>query len=272
MEPQQIEIMRKNAKKISNILAGARWYAQDKYADGITLKDVEHRIEQLIEQNGVESVNKGFVATHAKEPYPSVCCLSLNNGIAHGIPTSTILKSGDILNIDLAIKCDGLCADASETVPIGQVDPRTERLLRYARRALYVGIEAIAPRSPITAVGDAIEKYVHQMGYVVNKTFVGHRIKEEMHMDPIVPHFRIREVYPEEFCKTVDKFLFQVGEVYCLEPSITYKDEWGAPNEDGWTFHTRDGRNSAMFEHMILIKEDGIEILTDHIKDERATE
>lgn len=227
---------------------------------GTRLTDLNVYCEELIATHGATAYNKGYLPVWASKPFPAALCTSLNDVIAHGIPTDYKLKEGDILNLDLGIKKDGYCGDASMTIGIGEIENKHERLMRYAKRALYVGIAEVTAGAQVTAIGDAIERYARQMGYVVNKAFSGHGIGEEMHQDPTIFHFDVGTQTKEK----MQDIKLIAGQVICIEPMLTWKDTQGYLDRDGWTYRTRDGKTSVMFESMVLVKEGGYEVLTDH--------
>lgn len=211
--------------------------------------------ESLITGYGGTSINKGYTVPHIPTPFPSAVCISVNNVIGHGIPSNYELKDGDLVNFDLGVKKDGKCGDAALSVGVGNLHKNDINLLKVARQALNVGIEAIAPYAPVRVIGFAIEKYVKSQGYVVNKYFCGHAIGEKMHMDPkILSHY--------------DNSVFGAllpGMQICIEPYVTKHDRMGKIVGEGWTLETRDGHNSAMFEHQIEITHNSYKILTTHI-------
>ena len=174
-----------------------------------------------------------------------------------------MLKQGDLLCIDVGVrdKETGQCGDSAITIPIGEVENKDERLLRYAKRALYVGIDMIQDGVDVRDIGHAIQTFAWQRGYRVNKAFSGHRIGEEMHMEPYIPHFHdLSEDYDKAFTGVLHE-----GDIVCIEPMLTYgKDDIGMRMQDGWTWATRDGKNSAMFEHMVRVEKDGATVLTTH--------
>lgn len=228
---------------------------------GVTLNQLDDYAAQLCKQFKAEPYNLGYKPFFATSPYPAILCLSVNDMIAHGIPNDYALKEGDTLNIDTGIKFNGVCGDCALTIPIGQIDNKTERLLRFANRACYAGIQKIKAGALVVEVAKAVETYAMQMNYVTNVVFCGHDIGEEMHKDLSIPFFTS---FDPRYVAAFAGKKFVAGQVVCLEPMLTYKDRRGQLLQDGWGRVTADGKNSAMFEHMVLVKEDGYEILTDH--------
>lgn len=225
---------------------------------GVTGLEIEKAAEALLETYGAKSYNKGYKPTWSETPFPSVICISPNQIIAHGIPNAAPFLQGDIVNLDMGIIVDGLCADAAMSVAIEPLENKNERLLRYAKQTLYVGIDKLRVGNTVRDVAHAMQTFALQRGYKINKNFCGHGIGKEMHMPPKVYH-------------TVEKnddfdydYTFKEGEIICLEPMLTFKDDLGVPLNDGWGRVTFDGKYSAMFEHMVLITNGDPQILTTH--------
>lgn len=238
---------------------------------GTNLQYLENNAELLLKQSGAISCNKGYQPKGAKTPFPSILCLSINDQIAHAPARNYILKDGDLLTIDCGLNVDNFCADAALTILIGmKISSRDERLLYYAKQATKVGISVIKPGVKITEVGKAIEKYANRNGYVIVKKLAGHGIGKTMHEEPTIPMYDIgleeniltikgKKSY---YYKDYDNIpTFKEGQIVCIEPHLTYKDELGILDDDGWTLRSRDGKRSAMFEHMVRVTKDGSEIL-----------
>ena len=223
---------------------------------GVSTLELDAIAEKKILELGGTPYNKGYKPDWAETPFPGTLCTSVNDTIVHGIPSDYILNDGDIICLDVGVKKDGLCGDAALTVPVGEFSSRDERLLRYAKNTLYVGIDEIKAGIKIKQISAAMEKYAKQMGFLPNLAFCGHSIGTEMHEEPLVPNYEIPGLGEDTLV---------AGQMICLEPMLSYKDNLGVIQEDGWTVKTKDGRKSAMFEHQILVKEDGYEILTTHI-------
>lgn len=228
---------------------------------GKNLLDLESYAATLLTLLGAKSANQNYQPAWAKTPYPSILCLSVNDTISHGIPYDYKLQDGDLLTIDVGISVDNSFADAALTIGIGTISNRDERLLRYAKKTLEVGISCVKPGVKVTEPGRAIEKYAKQNGYVVNKRLNGHGIGSAMHMEPIIPMFDFEYKYQSH----EDIPVFEIGKRYCLEPHLSYTDWSGILMGDGWTVKTRDGKKSAMYEAMVECTEDGCRVLTTHI-------
>nr|WP_054742487.1 methionyl aminopeptidase [Cellulosilyticum ruminicola] len=185
--------------------------------------------------------------------YPKSVCVSINNVVCHGIPSEdTILKDGDIVNVDVTTIVNGYYADASRMYMIGEVTPEAKRLVEVARECLIKGVEAVKPWGHVGDIGAAVNAHATANGYSVVIDLGGHGVGNDFHEEPFVPHVG----------EEGEGMLLVPGMVLTVEPMINegayevYIDE-----KDDWTVYTEDGLLSAQWEHTILVTEDGIEIL-----------
>lgn len=257
--PEHERKMREAALMASSIVG----LVAGKVKPGVTLNDLEMEAAKWFKTFGAVPYNLGYKPKWASRPYPAILCTSVNNVIAHGIPTDYELQEGDIVCIDTGLKLNGVCGDCAITVPVGQIEAKHERLLKYANRACYAGIEAIKAGVLVTDIARAVESYAMQMGYVTNQVLSGHGIGVDMHEKVVIPFFTSHD---SRYFQYFGNKKLEAGEVVCIEPMLTFKDKKGIMLPDGWTIATSDNRYSAMFEHMVLVKEDGYEVLTDHFK------
>jgi len=186
--------------------------------------------------------------------YPKSICTSVNNIVCHGIPDKDqILKSGDIVNVDITVILDGYFGDTSSTFMIGNVSESARLLVERTENAMYRGIEAVKPDAYLYEVGRAIEKYISKIGYSIVREYGGHGIGNEFHEDPHVYHFYT----------TLNKIRLKPGMCFTVEPMINEgRYEVITSKKDGWTVKTKDNSLSAQFEHTVLVTEQGYEILT----------
>lgn len=184
--------------------------------------------------------------------YRKSLCTSVNEVICHGIPDDRPLAFGDIVNIDISVFVDGVHGDTSATFPIGVIADDSELLLRVTRECLYLGIDAVEPGAPISAIGRAIEIHAAKHGFGVVRAFGGHGIGERFHTGLHVPHY----FEPRATRKMVP------GMVFTVEPMITLGTWRHKLWDDGWTAVTADGRRTAQFEHEIVVTQEGVEVLT----------
>lgn len=233
-----------------------------KIAPGVALLEINQWGKELMDKFGVESADYQYKPPQARTPFPGYLCTSVNDTICHGVPTAYRLAEGDLINIDVGIKMKGQpCADAAFSLPVGKVANKDMRLLRYAKRTLYAGIERIRDGVSVTEIAEAMDSYARMHNYLNNRLMSGHAIGAEMHMQPYIP--AVFENDPEY--KKYFTGVLKEGMIVCLEPMVTYgKDQNGYFASDFWTYLTRDHKNSAMFEHMVRVEKDGYTILTTH--------
>ena len=183
------------------------------------------------------------------EGYPKSVCTSINNEICHGIPSDDIiLKEGDIVNVDVSTIYKGFYSDASRMFTIGQISPERQRLVTVAKECLDAGLAAIRPWGFLGDVGAAIQEHAEANGYSVVTKFGGHGCGVEFHEEPFVAHVGQRGT----------GCLLVPGMTFTVEPMINQ----GVPDlfideDNGWTVYTADGKDSAQWEHFVLITEDG---------------
>ncbi len=180
-------------------------------------------------------------------------CTSVNEVICHGIPDSTVLQDGDIVNVDITAFIGGVHGDNNATFEVGEVDEESHLLVERTREALARGIRAVAPGRELNVIGRVIEKYATRFGYGVVRDYTGHGVGEAFHSGLVVPHYDSAPMYDR---------VIEPGMVFTIEPMLNL----GTPDwemwDDGWTVVTADLRRSAQFEHTLLVTDTGAEILT----------
>ncbi|MHA6759509.1 type I methionyl aminopeptidase [Streptacidiphilus sp. PAMC 29251] len=184
--------------------------------------------------------------------FPKSICTSVNEVICHGIPDSTVLQDGDIVNLDVTAFIHGVHGDLNATYLVGDVDEESRLLVERTREATRRGIAAVKPGRQINVIGRVIESYAKRFHYGVVRDFTGHGINTSFHSGLIVPH------YDSPYATTV----MQPGMTFTIEPMLTLggyqHDMWA----DGWTVVTKDGKRTAQFEHTLVVTADGAEVLT----------
>lgn len=230
---------------------------------GVKTIEINDMAERRIGELGATSYNKGYKHETARAPWEFATCINVNSIIAHGRPGDYALQEGDIVSFDLGIKKDGECADAALSVGVGEIDNRRRRLLYYAKQTVYEAIKYMTSGMKTEDLARIIEMHASSRGYLVNRRFAGHRIGAEMHMKPNI--YNTQE-------DTHNYGVLEIGQVYCIEPMLTPgKDNMGLfVDPDLWTCITGDGADSAFFEHMVEITENGPKILTTHFTYERG--
>lgn len=189
---------------------------------------------------------------YGEPPFPKSICTSINEVICHGIPDQTILKDGDIINIDVTCILNGFYGDCSKMVVIGKTSEENQRAVDVSYESLMRSIAVLKPGVPISKIGEIIEAYATTKGCSVVNQFVGHGVGVDFHEGPQIPHYRNRIDIP-----------LVPGMTFTIEPMINVGVREAVIDPvDRWTARTRDGKASAQFEHTLLITEDGVEILT----------
>lgn len=193
-----------------------------------------------------------YPSTLGYRGFPKSLCTSINEVICHGIPDSTVLRDGDIINIDITAYFDGVHGDTDATYLVGDVDEESRLLVERTREALMRGIAAVAPGREINVIGRVIERFAARFGYGVVRDFTGHGINSSFHSGLVIPHYD----------SALHNQLMEVGMTFTIEPMLTLGTFEYEIWPDGWTVVTADGRRSAQFEHTLVVNESGAEILT----------
>ena len=188
---------------------------------------------------------------HADCGYPKSCCTSINEVICHGIPDSTKLKEGMILNLDVTCYIGGYHGDLSEMILVGEVDDAAKQLVKVTHDCWEAAIAYCKPGAPFKGIGAIIDDYIQPYGYTSCTQFCGHGIGKVFHTTPNILHYRNNEPGKME-----------VGNVFTIEPMICEGTGRHLEWKDKWTSTTKDGRRSAQFEHTLLITPDGVDVLT----------
>ena len=187
--------------------------------------------------------------------YPASICVSINNELVHGIPSKDkIIKEGDIVTVDIGIQHGGFYADMAETIPVGNISTERQRLLNVTKNCIDIALKYCSPLNRIGDISYSIQKYVESNGFSVVRDFVGHCIGRNLHEKPEIPNFGKKnygdKLYP--------------GMVLCLEPMVCAGDWQVEILSDGWTVITKDRKDCAHFENMVLITESVPEVLTNY--------
>lgn len=196
--------------------------------------------------------NDAYPSTLGYRGFPKSLCSSINEVVCHGIPDDTVLLDGDIINIDITAFTNGMHGDTNRTFLVGEVEPDVVALVERTQEALRRGIKAAAVGRQVNVIGRAIESYAKRFGYGVVRDFTGHGVGEAFHSGLVIPHYDT-----PNFTDVIEP-----GMVFTIEPMLTLgSTEWDLWDDD-WTVTTKDKSMTAQFEHTIVVREDGPEILT----------
>lgn len=214
---------------------------------GTTTLEIDRFAEEFIRKAGAKPAFKGY------RGYPYTICASVNSEVVHSLPSADRrLKEGDIVGIDLGVVKDGFYGDAAVTLPLGEVDEKTLRLLRVTEDSLDRAIAKARTGNHLSDISHAVQSYVEAQGYSVVVDFVGHGIGRNLHEDPQVPNFGEEGKGPK----------LRPGMVLAIEPMVNAGGSEVEILEDQWTVVTRDGSLSAHFEHTVAISDNGPKVLT----------
>ena len=241
--PEDFKKMEAAGKVVSNI----HYEIYDKTKAGMTLIDLDDIAKNIIEKSNVKA---SFLGYH---DYPAHICASPNDVIVHGIPNDYVVNEGDIISIDVGVIFEGYHADAAFSFGVGEITEEEKNLLSKTKHALHEGIKLVKDGQKLGTIGNKIEKIGKKNSYGVVREYVGHGIGLEMHEDPQVPNYGIKN----------KGFKLKKGMAICIEPMFNLGTADTKVDADGWTVRTADGKKSAHWEHVIGIMEDEVCIFSE---------
>ena len=243
---EEIELIRENCLLVCKVLS----YVGSVLKPGVSGAVLDKTAEEIIRDNGATPGFKGY------RGFPATLCVSLNNSVVHGIPhEKQVFEEGDIVSVDCGVYKNEFFGDAAYTFAIGDVKEDVMELLRATKASLYKGIEAAKVGSRLGDIGFAVQNYIEKKrGYKVVRELVGHGLGKSLHEDPQVPNFGKRGRGTK----------LQEGLVIAIEPMVNMHRKEVYAATDGWTIYTKDKRPSAHYEHTIVVKKEGPDILSDH--------
>src|SRR5258707_1057972 len=182
--PAEVEGLREAGR----IVAGAFAMLRGQVRPGVSLRELDQRVTDFLAEQGAEPLYKGYRGRPASHPpFPGVICASVNSEICHGLPDARVLRSGDIVGIDIGLKYQGWCGDSCVTFAVGTAAPGTDRLLAAAEEAMWQGVNAAQSGHHLSDIGAAIQAYAEAQGYSVVYDWGGHGTGQSPHEDPPVP-------------------------------------------------------------------------------------
>ncbi len=238
----EIEKIKKSARILSSVMSELKKMVEP----GVSLIELNEKAENLIKQKEAQPSFKNY------RGFPAALCVSTNETVVHGIPDNRMLKSGDIVSLDLGVFYQGFHSDMAVTVPVQSIDKDSQKLIKVTEEALFRAIEAIRVGGYFGDIGYEISHYVWGQGLDVVKELCGHGIGRSIHEDPDVLNFG----------KKGEGLMIKPGMVFCIEPIVTLGRGKVKLAEDGMSYITEDGSRSAHFEHTIAVTKKGIEVLT----------
>ena len=241
----EIELMRQAGR----ITAGARTIARQAVAAGVSTKQIDKLVHEFIVKSGAKPTFKGYGG------FPGSACISVNDEVIHGIPGKRIVRSGDIVSIDVGATYKGFVGDCAGTFPCGEISEEAKRLIEVTRQSFFEGIKFARVGYRVSDISAAIQEYVESQGFSIVREYVGHGVGRALHEAPEVPNYRT------ERRSRPDPRLVK-GMTLAIEPMVNAGGAAIRVLDDDWTVVTLDGRLSAHYENTIAITDGEPEILT----------
>ena len=239
---EEIALLRESCRIVHDCLA----FVEDRIKAGMTTREVDGMVYKFITASGAEPSCLGYCG------YPASACVSVNEVVVHGIPDERVLEEGDIVSVDLCAYKNGFHGDGARTFCIGEVSDEKKKLVRVTRESFFEAMEGLKAGTPLYDIGYKVQRYAESNGFSVIRSYTGHGIGREMHEDPAVPNFGRKGTGPR----------LPENAVLCVEPMIAAGSWRVKVLDDGWTAVTVDKKPAAHYENTIVIRENGVEILT----------
>jgi methionyl aminopeptidase len=246
----ELQKMRRSGLLVWQILEKLR----EMVAEGLSTMDLEVAAAKMMADAGAIPAFKNYYVPAAGQHYKFVLCTSVNCEIVHGMPSAKrALKKGDIVSIDTGVKLDGYYGDSAITVPVGEVAEQTKKLLKVTQDSLELAIDRVRSGNRLFDVCGAVEQHVRSNGFSIVREYVGHGIGTQLHEEPQVPNYVDRKN---------ENPRLKEGMVLAVEPMVNAGGAEAVVLKDKWTAVTKDGSNSAHFEHCVAVTENGPWVLT----------
>lgn len=241
--PHEIELMRQAGR----ITAGARSIARQAIASGVTTGQINKCVHEFIVKSGATPTFLGYGG------FPASACVSVNDEVIHGIPGKRVVRTGDIVSVDVGATYKGFVGDCAGTYPCGEISEDARRLIEVTRQSFFEGIKFARVGYRISDIGAAIQDYVESHGYSVVRDYVGHGVGRAMHEAPEVPNYKARRRPDPRLVK---------GMTIAVEPMVNIGGYEVEVLDNDWTVVTADGTLAAHYENTIVITDGEAEILT----------
>lgn len=239
---EEIELMHEPNRIVGDCLK----FVGERIKAGMTTKEVDTLVYEFIKASGAEPSCLGYCG------YPASACVSVNEVVVHGIPDGRVIENGDIVSVDLCAYKNGFHGDGARTFCIGEVSEEKKKLVRVTEECFFKAIEGLRAGTPLYDIGYRVQQHAEGNGFSVIRAYTGHGIGREMHEDPSVLNYGKRGTGVR----------LPANAVLCIEPMIAAGGYRVRVARDGWTAITVDGKSAAHYENTLVIREDGVEILT----------
>jgi methionyl aminopeptidase len=253
---RDIEGLRRAAALVGEVLAEVARRVEP----GATTAGLDRVAEAVIRDAGGRPAFKGYRMGADSTPFPGALCTSVNDVVVHGFPTAAPLAEGDLLAVDCGVELDGYFGDFAYTFPVGEVSEENRALLNATKQSLYEGISQAVAGRRVGDIGHAVQRFCEARGYGVVRDLVGHGIGRRLHEEPQVPNTGRRGQGKR----------LKEGMALCIEPMINRGTAAVTVDADGWTVRTADGRPSAHYEHMVVVRRGAADVLSSYDATEAA--
>ncbi|MEP6928217.1 MAG: type I methionyl aminopeptidase [Ginsengibacter sp.] len=240
---EETELIRQSCLLVNNTIAEIGKFTKP----GVSTTYLNNLADEFIRDHGATPSFKNY------HGFPYACCISVNDAVVHGFPTSTELKEGDILSVDVGALKMGFHGDSAYTFALVSINDAVKKLLRVTKESLYKGIEKAVTGNRVGDIAYAIQEHTERKnGYGVVRELVGHGLGKDLHEDPQVPNYGKRGSGTK----------LNEGLVIAIEPMINLGKKNVFNDKDGWTVRTKDGKPSAHYEHTVCVRKDKADILS----------
>ena len=241
--PREIALMKVAGKAVAEAFKNI----EEQLRPGMTTMDIDEIVINTFKAHDCTSAEKGYYE------YPANACVSVNEELVHGIPSSKkILKEGDIVSVDLVASYKGYMADACRTFAVGKLSDRAAQLVKITKDAFFEGLKQVKVGSYIGDISHAIQAFVESHGYNVTRDYTGHGIGSHMHEDPSIPNYG----------KAGTGMKIEPGMTLCIEPMVLEGKKDIRVLPDGWTAVSKDHKLTAHYENTVVVTSESIEIIT----------
>lgn len=239
---EEIELLRESSLLVGKTLAEVYKHIKP----GIATVTLDKIAEEFILSNGAKPGFKGY------NKYPYTLCISVNEAVVHGMPSSYELKDGDIVSVDCGVLRHGYYGDSAYTFTVGEVTPEVQKLLSVTKKSLELGIEKAQAGNRTGDIGNAVQEYVEKNGFSIVRELVGHGLGKRLHEDPEVPNYGRKGTGA----------VLKENMVIAIEPMVNMGLRNVKQMPDGWTVVAKDGKPSAHFEHTVVVKKNSVDVLS----------
>jgi methionyl aminopeptidase len=251
----------KTEEEISKIKASAHIvhetfaYVETLIKPGVSTLEINNKADEFIVSKGGKPAFKGYRV--GRQTFKFATCMSKNDAVVHGIPDDTPLAEGDTISVDIGVEKDGWFGDSAWTYAVGEISPEKAKLMEVTKDSLLLGVAAARAGGRLYDISRVIQDYCESNGYGIVKDLVGHGIGRNLHEEPQVPNYVLKRFDP-----AYRNIELVEGMTIAIEPMVNMGTWKVKTLKDGWTVVTADGKPSAHFEHTIVVRPWGGEILT----------